>query len=152
MYSVLINEASMGFIQPQRGLRQGDPMSPFLFLICAKGFSALLRMREEHGSIHGVRVAPSGVALTHLFFADDAIIFCKAKDEEVLLVMDVLKCYADASSQVINRDKSSLYFGANFSRQRRKQIASCTNIMGQEDFGKYLGIIADFRSLKKAVF
>ncbi|KAM2339608.1 hypothetical protein EV1_018666 [Malus domestica] len=106
-------------------------------------------MREEHGSIHGVRVAPGGVALTHLFFADDAVIFCKAKDEEVLLVMDVLKSYADASSQVINRDKSSLYFGANFSRQRRKQIASCTNIMGRDDFGKYLGIIADFRSLKK---
>lgn len=87
-----------------------------------------------------------------MFFANDAIIFCKAEEDYVLLVMDMLKCYGDASGQVINREKSSLYFGANCSRQRRKQIASCTNIMGREDFGKYLGIIVDFRSSKNTVF
>ena len=77
-YNVLINGASTGFIQPQRRLRQGDPMSPFLFLICDEGFSALLRMREERGSLHGVQVAPGAMPLSHLLFADDAIIFCRA--------------------------------------------------------------------------
>lgn len=105
-------------------------MSPFLFLICAEGFSALLRRREEWGSLNGVRVATGGVAVSHLFFADDTVIFCRVEEDEVMSVMDVLKCYGEASGQVINTEKSSLYFGANCTKQRRKRIASCTNIMG----------------------
>lgn len=75
-------------------------------------------------------VALGGVALFHLLFYDDAVIFCKAEEDEVQEVMDVLKCYAEISGQVINRENSSLYFGANCSRQRRKRIISCTNIKG----------------------
>lgn len=67
-------------------------------------------------------VALGRVALSHLFFADDAVIFCKAKEDKVHEVMDVLKCYAEAFGQVINRDKSSLHFRANCSRQRRKRL------------------------------
>lgn len=127
-------------------------MLPFLFLICVEGFSALLQRKEKRGSLHGVCVALGGVKLSHLFFADDAVIFCKAEEDEVQEVMDVLKCYAEASGQVINREKNSLYFGVNCSRQRRKRLVSCTNIKGREDFGKYLGINVDFGSLKKTVF
>ncbi|KAB2635662.1 ribonuclease H protein [Pyrus ussuriensis x Pyrus communis] len=137
-YSVLVNRASTGYIQPHRGLRQGDPMSPFLFLISAEGFLALLRRKEEQGVLHGVQVAPGAVPLIHLFFADDAVIFCR--------------CYAEASGQIINREKSSLYFGDNCPQKRRKQLARCANIMGQDDFGKYLGITADFGASKKTVF
>ncbi|XP_070665117.1 uncharacterized protein [Malus domestica] len=116
------------------------------------GFSALLRQREEHGSLHGVRVAPGEISLSHLFFAYDAVIFYKAMKEEVQEVMDVLQCYAETFGQAINRENSSLYFGANCSRKQHKRLAICTNIKGREDFGKYLGINADFGSFKKAVF
>lgn len=76
-YNVLINGASTRYIQPQRGLRQGDPMSLFLFLMCAEGFSALLLRREERGSLHGILVVQDAVPLSHLFFADDAVIVWK---------------------------------------------------------------------------
>lgn len=95
-YNVLVNGASTGYIQPQRSLRQGDPMSPFLFLICVEEFSALLRWNEEHGVLHGVQVAPGVVPLTHLFFANNAVIFCKVEEEEVQVVLGVLQCYAKA--------------------------------------------------------
>lgn len=74
-YSILINESSTGFIQPERGLRQGDLMSSFLFLICAEGLSALLRRREEMSGLHGISVSEGGLPISHLFFADDAVIF-----------------------------------------------------------------------------
>lgn len=151
-YSVLINGASTGFFQPQRGLQQGDPKSPFLFLICVEGFSTLLWKRGEQGVLHGMLVVPRGMSLSHLFFADDAIIFCRAEEEEVREVMDVLQCYAEASGQVINREKSSLYFGAQCLGNLRKALTICTNITGKEEFGKYLGIKANFGSSKKAVF
>ncbi|KAM1852989.1 hypothetical protein ACFX14_009013 [Malus domestica] len=75
-----------------------------------------------------------------------------AMKEEVQEVMDVLQCYAETFGQAINRENSSLYFGANCSRKQHKRLAICTNIKGREDFGKYLGINADFGSFKKAVF
>lgn len=103
-------------------------MSPFLFLICVEGFSALLQRREERGALHGVRVAPGGLSASHLFFADDAVIFCRADEVEVQEVMTVLQCYAEASGQVINREKSSLFFGTKCARKKRKNIALCTNI------------------------
>lgn len=127
-------------------------MSTFLFLICANGFSALLQRKEKRGSLHGVCVVPGGLSVSHLFFADDAVVFCKAEETEVREVMEVLQCYAEASRQVINREKSSLYFGANYVRRRRKKLDIYTNIKGRDDFGKYLGITADFGSSKKVVF
>lgn len=127
-------------------------MSPFLFLICAEGFSALLRKREERVVLHGMRVVPGGTSLSHLFFADDAVIFCSAEEDEVSEVMNVLQCYAEASGQVINRENSSLYFGAQCARKRRKALTICTNITGREEFGKYVGIMADFGSSKKVMF
>ncbi|XP_070677984.1 uncharacterized mitochondrial protein AtMg00310-like [Malus domestica] len=66
--------------------------------------------------------------------------------------MEVLQCYTEASGQIINKEKSSLYFGAKCSRQQLRKLAICTNIPGRHEFGKYLGITADFGASKKAVF
>ncbi|XP_048426139.1 uncharacterized protein LOC125470719 [Pyrus x bretschneideri] len=115
-------------------------------------FLALLRRREEWGALHGMWVVPGGMSLSHLFFANDAVIFFRAEEDEAYVVMDVLQCYVEALGQVINREKSSLYFGARCSQIQRKAIIRCTNITGKEELGKYLGIKADFGSSKKAVF
>lgn len=77
-YSILINGGPVGNIQPSRGIRQGDPISPYLFLICAEASSALLQQAGRKGIITGVPTSPRGPRLSHLFFADDSIIFCKA--------------------------------------------------------------------------
>ncbi|KAM0978101.1 hypothetical protein ACFX2C_014109 [Malus domestica] len=127
-------------------------MSLFLFLICAEGLSAVLRKREEQGSLHGIRVTPNGMQISHLFFADDAVIFCKATEVEVRVILEVLQCYVAASGQIINREKSSLYFGNQCPRQQRRLIESCTNFVAKDAFGRYLGLSADFGASKKAVF
>lgn len=67
-YSVVINGVTTGNIMPNRGIQQGDPLSPFLFLICAKGFSSLIRNEERFGWIRGMFVNASNVSISHVFF------------------------------------------------------------------------------------
>lgn len=81
-YSVLINGVAKGKISPTRGLRQGDPISPYLFLICAEGLSAMIKKEEREGQIKGVAVCRGAPRLSHLLFTDDSIVFCRALMEE----------------------------------------------------------------------
>ena len=67
-YSVLINGEPYGHIKSTRRMHQGDPLSPYLFLLCTEGFYGLLRKAEENGDIRGVSIYRSAPKLTHLFF------------------------------------------------------------------------------------
>ena len=75
-YSVLINGEAHGCIVPSWGLRQGDPLSPYLFLICADGFSSLINDAVRNNLLSGVSICRGSPMITHLFFADDSLLFC----------------------------------------------------------------------------
>ena len=77
-YAIRINGKPKGHIIPTQGLRQGNLLSPYLFLLCAKGLSALIKKAIVDGSMQGVSVCKGEPLLSHLFFAYDNIIFCKA--------------------------------------------------------------------------
>ena len=82
-YSTLINGEAKGVITPSRGSKQGDPRSPYLFLLCAMGLQSLLHKAESEGLIWGVLICRNGPGVSHLFFADDNILFCKEKSRSV---------------------------------------------------------------------
>jgi hypothetical protein len=77
-YSILINGVPMGNIQPSRGIKQGDPLSPYLFILCAEVLSAQFYHADSMHLIEGVPTSPRGMRINHLFFADDSLLFCKA--------------------------------------------------------------------------
>ena len=77
-YTIKINVRPIGHITPTQGLRQGDPLSPYLFLICAKGLSAMLKKSVMDGQMKGVDACSRGPEISHLFFTDDSLIFCRA--------------------------------------------------------------------------
>lgn len=82
-FYVRINGKAYGNTFPSRGLRQGDPLSPYLFLLCEKIFTSLLAKAEEDGWLHGVLICRRAPSISHLLFTDDSLLFCPANQQEV---------------------------------------------------------------------
>ena len=80
-YSVLFNGARLDSFVPTRGIRQGDPISPYLFLLAAEGVSCLLNARIQSSNLSGIKVAASVPMVSHLLFADDSLLFFRADRE-----------------------------------------------------------------------
>ena len=97
-YSILVNGEPYGMIHPTRRIRQGDPLSPFLFLLCTKGLNGLIKNAKIHGDIHSFSLCRKGLKLTHLLFTDDSLLFCRATIEECeKVLLAILNMYEEAS-------------------------------------------------------
>lgn len=109
-YSILINEDPTNVFHPLRGVRQGDPLFPYLFLPCIEGLHSLLHQVDVASHIREVSICKKGPRLTHLFFVDDSLIFYQASMLECQKVQSLLACYEKASGQLLNMHKTSLFF------------------------------------------
>ncbi|KAK9951083.1 hypothetical protein M0R45_006545 [Rubus argutus] len=111
--AVTINGKTGESFHPSRGLRQGDPLSPYLFLFTTDVLSALIQEACASGNLTGIRLSHSGPSHSHLFFADDSLFFLKGFTANCSELMRILKVYCDASGQLVNLDKSSVFFSPN---------------------------------------
>ncbi|XP_074304569.1 uncharacterized protein LOC141639286 [Silene latifolia] len=139
-FSVLINGSPSEEFRPERGLRQGDPLSPYLFILCAEVLSSLVRRAAENGSLHGIRIAPTAPVVSHLFFADDSIFFIKAKLGEAICVQNILQEYAAASGEVINFDKTTVSFSRGTRETDRNLVTARLGVRTVEVQERYLGL------------
>jgi len=112
-YSMLLNGQPIGNIKPSWGLQQGDPLSLYLFLMCTMGLQSLIHKAKVEGLIQGVAICRNGPRISHLFFADDSVLFCRAKEDECQKILDILVVYERESVQKINRDKTNIFFSSN---------------------------------------
>ena len=151
-YEVLINGEPRGKITPFRGLRQGDPISSYLFLLCAEGLSALIKKKEAVGLIRGVGVSKFAPPVSHLFFMDDSIIFCRATMEECKQVAEVLDTYGKELGQKINRDKTSLFFSKNTRTDIQNGVKDMFDAQIVQQHEKYLGLPLMVGREKKKAF
>ena len=92
-FSVLMNGRPFGNVLPSRGIRQGDPLSPYLFLLCTEGFTSLLDRAEMGGNLHGVSICRNAPKITNLLFADDSLIFSRASLAEISSTAKILQVY-----------------------------------------------------------
>ncbi|XP_075499773.1 uncharacterized protein LOC142538311 [Primulina tabacum] len=127
-YSFSLNGELVVNISPNRGLRKGDPLSPYFFVLCAHGLSSALISLENRRLLSGVRIASSCPPISHLFFADDSLLFFRATLEDCMMVRNCLELYERASGQLINFEKSSLSFSSNTNEQVCDQIKSALAI------------------------
>lgn len=90
-YSILLNGEEGQKFNPPRGLHQGDPLSPYLFLFCGEGLSALIRLARQDRKIFGAKVCRSAPPITYLMFADDCILFGEVTDKGIQVIKDILR-------------------------------------------------------------
>lgn len=138
-FSVLINGVAKGLILPQRGLRQGCPLSPYLFILCAEAFTNLLRQAKLHQHIHGLKLSKE-LSITHLLFTDDSLIFTRAIREDCTNLKLIFECYAAASGQIFNYEKSSMFFSANTKQEQISTIKHIFQLQVVSRHEKYLGL------------
>lgn len=95
-FSILINGHPTEPFNPKRGIRQGDPLSPYIFILCGEVLYGLINREQRNGNITGIAIATNASAISHLLYTDDNILFCKAKFVEANIIMKVLKDYQQA--------------------------------------------------------
>ena len=139
-YLVLINGQPKGFITQSRGIRQEYPLSPYLFLLCAEGLSALLQKTLEDRVLIGIQSSQHGVCISHLLFADDSLLFCNATVGECQHLMQILSQYEEATGQAINHQKTSLFFSKNTKPQVRGMIQQMLGARIMTQCDRYLGL------------
>ncbi|KAF7841758.1 ribonuclease H [Senna tora] len=142
-YSLLLNGQLVGSFLPQRGIRQGDPLFSYLFLLCANVLSCSLLQFEQKKQLMGVKFARRGPAISDLMYADDTILFFKADDLNCASVKKAIDMYATLAGQQLNLDKSFLVFSPNTPRSVKDQIASCLGVAVSTKIGRYLGSFVD---------
>ncbi|XP_050260964.1 uncharacterized protein LOC126705795 [Quercus robur] len=137
---------------PSRGLRQGDPLSSYLFLLCADGFSSLINKPIRRQAMSGLSICRGCPMISHLFFADDSLLFCKVNSQECQHLIDILRLYEAASGQKINIDKSLVLFSANTPEEMKVETLDILGPMQDSRHSKYLGLPSIIGKSKMDVF
>ena len=94
--------------KPTRGVRQGDPLSPYIFVLCMERLSRLILNEVNVGRWEAMRLGQNGSLLSHLFFADDLVLFAKANTKQVRVIEEILNLFCDCSG--LSNRKSVVFF------------------------------------------
>lgn len=141
-YRVNFNGVLTEVIKPSRGLRQGDPLSPYLFLLVAEGLSSMLQGAENRGDLVGIRVCREAPMISHLLFADDSLILMQADRNNADHLKAILDTYCQNSGQKISEAKSSIFFSGNTAVEDKAAVCGSLDIMTEALNDKYLGLPA----------
>ena len=148
-YSILVNGEPKGEISPTRGIRQGDPLSPYLFLLCSEGLNNMLQQATRDDLIQGFSLCKNGPKITHLFFADDSLLFCRARMDDLQAIQHILSLYEGTPGQQINQGKTTLFFSKAVMEDKKKEILNFLGVPEIKEYEKYLGLPAIMGKMKK---
>ena len=118
-FELLINGGKIGQFRPKRGLRQGDLLSPYLFILCQEVFSRILEKEFMEKNISGVKASIGSTPITHVMYADDIVLFSKACRREANAINECLEKYCRWFGQLLNRVKSRIIFSKLTHQQTR---------------------------------
>lgn len=138
--------------QPLRGLRQGDPLSPYLFVLCMERLCHMIERSIARKQWKPISISCGGPKLSHICFADDLILFAEASVSQIGIIRGVLESFCNASGQKVSLEKSKIYFSKNVSRDLENLISAESGIKSSKDLGKYLGMSVLQKRINKDTF
>lgn len=151
--SFLINGGPHGNVKPYRGLRQGDSLSPYLFILCTEVLSGLCKQAQVKVTLPGVKVVRnSPPPINHLLFAGDTMFFGKSNAASCATLISILDRYDKASGQSINRGTSAVTFSSKTSQECKIRVKAVLNMSNDGGIGKYLGLLENFGRKKRDIF
>ena len=147
-YRIMINGVASETFTPQCGLRQGDPLSPYLFLFCMDVFSRMTSLGGAIRKIQGISTRRGGPSISHLFFADDAMFFFKASPTVCANLKGIIDRFCMISGQMVNLQKSFVKFSPNVSTETQLELKTLLSMESKESIGTYLGVSVDINGPK----
>ncbi|XP_038971839.1 uncharacterized protein LOC120104572 [Phoenix dactylifera] len=149
-FSILVNGTPSVFFESTMGLRQGCPLSPYLFIICSDILSRALQRACASRELESYVPTPGAGPVSHLLFADDCLLLSRARVSEARVLRRVLAAYCAASGQRINFTKSAIQFSPSTESRVRQEIRSILQMPEQEGTLVYLGVPITGRRLRVA--
>ncbi|CAM8936846.1 unnamed protein product [Rhodiola kirilowii] len=138
-YSVLWNGTSYGFFKSNKGVRQGDPLSPSLFILGMEYLSRLINEAIRKGKLVAYKTKGCRTTFHHLMYADDLLIFSNGHTRSVNNLMKIINRFCELSGQQINSDKSRVFFSKLIGIERIKTILQNTKFSEGSFPTRYLG-------------
>lgn len=137
--SVLWNGKRLPSFSPTRGLRQGDPLSPYLFVLCMEKLSLAIQAEVENGNWLPFKFPKNGPPISHLLFADDVLLFTKARSSQARLVSNILDNFGKVSGLKVNVNKSRSFFSSGVPTAKARKSTQLTQIREAKSLEKYPG-------------
>ncbi|XP_031115795.1 uncharacterized protein LOC116019654 [Ipomoea triloba] len=151
-FSILWDGQRSDFFNPSRGIRQGDPISPFIFVLCIERLCHLIQGAVSNGSWKGIQISKNGPSLSHLCFADDMILFGEAMVSQAEIMIDCLNKFCSSSGQKVSFLKSQLFVSPNTANSLADDISRIMSILITKELGKYLGVPSLHGRVNKSTF
>ncbi|OMP01704.1 reverse transcriptase [Corchorus capsularis] len=149
--AVLWNGEKLDSFRPQRGLRQGDPLSPYLFVLCMERLGHLIDREVQSGAWKPIKAGRNCPGISHLFFADDLFLFSRAGEAQANKIKEVLDEFCAASGAKISFEKSKIFVSPK-AHGSASRMSSLLGIPSTNDLGKYLGVPIIHGRVTKATF
>lgn len=137
--SILINGSKMDPFQPSRGIRQGDPLPLYLFILYMEFLGTQISNLCEQRRWDTIKASRNGPSFSHIFYTDDLLLFAKANYKNCEAIIEVLDNFCNLVGQKVSKNKSYILFTLNVTRRRR--LCNKMGIRETTDLGRYLGFL-----------
>jgi len=138
-FSILWNGNKLSPFKPSHGLRQGDPLSPYLFILCMEKLSISINRDVFQGNWDPIHITNTGPNLSHLLFADDVLLFSKARNSQIRFISDLFDRFSRTSGLKINLSKSKAFYSSGTPQAKIHKLTSISGIRSTTSLDKYLG-------------
>jgi hypothetical protein len=151
-YKIKVNGALTTGFKPTRGIRQGDPLSPYLFLFVGEGLSKVLQRAVYLEELRDLKICRRAPGISHLLFANDSLLFFEANTSQAGIIKAAIGIFEIGSGQMINQTKCSIMFNNNCPVETQESIKAILEVEQSSFEEKYLGLPTPDGRMKAEMF